>query len=123
MPLISRLECVIAGQTRRVLLVPGTATANAYGTAEALEHFRCNFGLNPAYRGEMENGGLRITGVDENEEVRVVELPGHPFFLAALFLPQLSSSPVAPHPLVVAFVRAAAAVRAGHAAPPRMGAV
>ena len=58
-----------------------------------------------------------MTGVDENGEVRVVELHTHPFFLATLFLPQLSSSPAAPHPLFVAFVEAAAAFRATQASP------
>jgi CTP synthase (UTP-ammonia lyase) len=37
-----------------------------------------------------------------------VELAGHHFFLATLFQPQLSSSPQKPHPLLTAFVRAAA---------------
>lgn len=41
-------------------------------------------------------------------EVRAVELPNHRFFLATLFQPQLSSTPDTAHPVVVAFLRAAA---------------
>jgi CTP synthase (UTP-ammonia lyase) len=37
----------------------------------------------------------------------LVELPGHPFYVATLFVPQASSTPDRPHPLVTAFVRAA----------------
>lgn len=109
LPLISRLECTIAGQTRIVRLTPGTATARAYGRKEATEAFRCNFGLNPDHRATILRRPLRLAGVDDNGEVRVVELDGHPFFVAALYLPQLSSTPAAPHPLVTAYLRAAAA--------------
>jgi CTP synthase (UTP-ammonia lyase) len=44
----------------------------------------------------------------EHGEARAVELYAHPFFVATLFQPQLSSSPDKPHPLVTAFVKAAA---------------
>ena len=109
MPLISRLECSITGQARTVRLLPGTTTVRAYGREEAEEAFRCNFGLNPKYRVRILSGPLRVAGVDDNGEVRVVELANHPFFVATLFLPQLSSMPAAPHPLIVAYLRAAAA--------------
>jgi CTP synthase (UTP-ammonia lyase) len=109
--LISRLECAVAGQRRGVRLLPGTITASAYGSQETVEEFRCNFGLNPEYREQVEKGGLQVTGLDENGEVRIVELRGHLFFVATLFLPQHSSHPGAPHPLFLAFVKAAAAFR------------
>lgn len=53
-----------------------------------------------------------MSGVGEAGEIRVVELPDHPFFLATLFLPQARSSAAAPHPLLAGYpaaVRAAAA--------------
>lgn len=109
MPLISRLECRIAGETRTVRLLPGSASVHAYGREEAEEAFRCHFGLNPKYRLKVLTDPLRVAGVDDNGEVRVVELSNHPFFVATLFLPQLASTPTAPHPLIVAYLRAAAA--------------
>ena len=112
MLLISRLECSIAGQTRTVRITPGTRTARAYGREEAQEAFRCNFGLNPRYREKILSEPLRVAGVDDDGEVRVVELANHRFFVATLFLPPLSSTPAAPHPLVVAYLRAAAAFHA-----------
>jgi CTP synthase (UTP-ammonia lyase) len=42
----------------------------------------------------------------------VIELPDHSFFVATLFVPQTSSSPASPHPLVLSLVEAAQA-RAG----------
>ena len=111
MPLISRLECSIAGQTRTVRITPGTTTVRAYGREEAEEAFRCNFGLNPKYRAQILGGPLRVAGVDDDGEVRIVELVNHPFFVATLFLPQLSSTLAAPHPLIVAYLQVAAAFR------------
>jgi CTP synthase (UTP-ammonia lyase) len=103
--LISRLECVIAGRIRPVRLTAGTITAAAYGRDEAIEQFRCSFGLNPSYRDEILKEPLRVAGVDENGEVRIVELGGHPFFIATLFLPQLSSELSKPHSLILAYLR------------------
>jgi CTP synthase (UTP-ammonia lyase) len=33
-------------------------------------------------------------------------LAGHPFFVGTLFIPQLSSRPESPHPLIAAFIKA-----------------
>jgi CTP synthase (UTP-ammonia lyase) len=37
-----------------------------------------------------------------------VELADHSYFIATLFVPQLSSNPSGPHPLVLDWLRAAA---------------
>jgi CTP synthase (UTP-ammonia lyase) len=55
-----------------------------------------------------------MTAVDEQGEVRAVELPEHPFFLATLFQPERSAlAGNRPHPLIAAFVEAARAHAAG----------
>jgi CTP synthase (UTP-ammonia lyase) len=108
-PLINRLVCSLVGQTQTIRLTRGTKVHHAYGVEEASEAFRCNLGLNPAYRAIMLSGPLQCSGVDREDEVRVVELTSHQFFIATLFLPQLASSPAAPHPLLRAYLRAAVA--------------
>ncbi|MBI4766535.1 MAG: hypothetical protein HY787_18365 [Deltaproteobacteria bacterium] len=105
--LISRLTCAITGQTRKIKLIPRTKSAEAYERDETSEQFRCNFGLNPAFRDRLFKGPLQVSGVDENGEVRIVEIVDHPFFIGTLFLPQLSSTPSEPHPLVRSFLKAA----------------
>ncbi len=45
------------------------------------------------------------SGVGPDGEVRMIELPGHPFFLATLFVPQMTSTTETPHPLIVDFLR------------------
>ena len=57
----------------------------------------------------VAGGALDITGVDQQGEARIVELKKHYFFVATLFLPQLSSFPEMPHPLIMAYLRAAMA--------------
>lgn len=109
---ITALNCSLRGRQMSVTLVPGTLAASAYPTATTAERYYCDFGLNPACRDQIAGGGLTVSGVDQDGEVRIVELPGHRFFLATLFVPQTSSGPGHPHPLLSAFVTAAAHDRA-----------
>ena len=85
----------------------GLAGGELYGVPEATESFYCNFGVDPEYARLLEPGGLIVTGVSSDGEVRIVELPKHPFFLATLFIPQMRSTLAKPHPLVAGFVAAA----------------
>jgi CTP synthase (UTP-ammonia lyase) len=105
---ITALECSLAGMTMAVRLHSGTLAATAYRAAETTESYYCRFGLNADYLGALENGGLSVSGVDQDGEVRVIELPTHPFFIATLFVPQMASTDQSPHPLVSAFVAACA---------------
>ena len=108
---ISKLSCSLVGETQAVHITPGTMTFHAYGKEKVTEQFNCNYGLNEKYRNEIKKGELKIVGVDNNGEARIVELSNHRFFIATLFLPQLSSTSVLPHPLIVAYLRAAIAFR------------
>lgn len=107
---VDKLACSLVGQAHAVQIVPGTRTHGAYGVERAVERFRCTYGLNPLYREAFEGKPLQVVGTDESGEVRVVELPAHRFFIATLFLPQLTSSTDTPHPLILAYLRAATAL-------------
>jgi CTP synthase (UTP-ammonia lyase) len=104
---ISELSCSLAGKTMEVRLEGDSRAARCYGQTDALEQYYCNFGLNPEHQRRLHEGGLRIVGVDQDGEARVLELPDHPFYIATLFVPQLSSSAASPHPLIVSYLRAA----------------
>ncbi len=106
---ITPLSCSLAGRDMSVDLVEGTRAAEAYGHLTATEHYYCNFGLNPDYVESIVEAGLVVTGTDQDGEQRILELPDHRFFVATLFVPQTSSAPRSPHPLVAALVAAAAA--------------
>jgi CTP synthase (UTP-ammonia lyase) len=62
--------------------------------------------VNPEYARRVEEGGLRVSGTGPAGELRIVELPDHPFFLATLFLPQARSSAAAPHPPLTGYASA-----------------
>ncbi len=95
-----------------IAIVPDTLAHRAYGSDRTEEDFTCNYELNPAYADTLTGGGLRISGTSEDGGAHVVELPDHPCYLATGFLPQLRSAPGRPHPLIAAFLRAAAGGRA-----------
>lgn len=105
---VTTLACSLAGQDHPVTLIAGTRAAALYRAHDTIEPFFCNYGLNPAYREQLEQHGLVVSGVGEDGQVRILELPGHPFFFAALYVPQARSTPERPHPLVAAFMAAAA---------------
>ncbi|MGO9254760.1 MAG: glutamine amidotransferase-related protein [Bryobacteraceae bacterium] len=100
MPLISPLGCALLGVKARVRLSPGSILRKAYGKPETVEEYRCSFGLNGRYRRLLEGQHLMVTAVDDQDEIRAVELDGHPFFVATLFQPELGAQP---NPLVQAF--------------------
>jgi CTP synthase (UTP-ammonia lyase) len=104
---ITPLSCSLRGRSMTLQLRPGSQVAACYGSSTATEQYYCNFGVDPARLAQLQSGPLQITGSDAEGEVRVVELPGHPFFIGTLFVPQARSRAGAPHPLVSAFVRAA----------------
>ena len=108
---ISELACSLVGQAQTVRIMPNTLSRQVYGKEETIEEFRCSYGLNPEYRDKIGASGLQVAGVGPDGEVRMVELSDHRFFVATLFLPQLSSSPDRPHRLIVAYLQAAAAFR------------
>ncbi|HTB20516.1 MAG TPA: hypothetical protein VK708_20475 [Bryobacteraceae bacterium] len=104
---ITPLSCSLVGRTMEVAIQPGSKAAVACQATRSLEQFYCNFGLNPEYQDQLERNGLRITGHDQNDEARIVELESHPFFVGTLFVPQARSMPGKPHPLVLEFCRSA----------------
>jgi len=105
--LISKLTCSLVGQERNVRIVPDSLAHRIYTKNEAREIFACNYGLNPAFEDKIRTKELRVSGYDEDGTARIIELPGHPFFMATLFVPQVLSQSRKPHPLVVAYLEAA----------------
>jgi len=104
---VSALSCSLVGQTMSVRLQPGSRAAGFYGQDEISEQYYCNFGLNPAHQARLDRGGLRVVGTDRDGEARVLELPDRRFYIATLFVPQLTSRADCPHPLITAYLRAA----------------
>jgi CTP synthase (UTP-ammonia lyase) len=114
---LTRLPCSLVGKTLKIQLMPDSVAGRAYGQSHADERYYCNFGLNEAYRGELQSSGIKITGIEAGEAdaqgaVRIVEVADHPFFVGTLFVPQTRSSAASPHPLITEFLRSAATSQA-----------
>jgi CTP synthase (UTP-ammonia lyase) len=103
---ITQLACSLAGREMELTFSSGSRVAEIYGATSAIEQYYCNFGVNPDYVALLQSGALKITGSDSEGEIRVIELPDHPFFVGTLFVPQISSTAEQPHPLVTAFMKA-----------------
>lgn len=102
------------GGTMRLGLYPcvlqaGTIAAKAYGLRKVEERHRHRFEFNNDYRDQFAENGMVYSGLSPDKNlVEIVELKGHPFMLGTQFHPEFLSRPTRPHPLFLAFVRAAA---------------
>jgi CTP synthase (UTP-ammonia lyase) len=89
----------------KIKVNPDSLASSIYQCSEIEEEFNCNYELDPAYQSLMEDKGMCVTGVGENEEARIVELSDHCFFLATAFQPHFSSEKGKPHPLILAYLK------------------
>ena len=85
----------------------GTLARATYGSAEVMERHRHRYEFNNTYLDRMSAAGLRFSGRSVDGLVEVIELPGHPWFLAVQFHPEFQSTPRDGHPLFTGFIRAA----------------
>ncbi|MEO3747569.1 hypothetical protein [Plantactinospora sp. B5E13] len=116
--LVEALSCSLVGREGTVLTTPGTLAERVLGTSRSQERYHCSYGINRSYLRTLEEYGLRLSGFDADGDLRIAELPGHPFFLATLFQPELAGDGAVPHPAIRAFAAAAAVRAEGHTARP-----
>ncbi|MCL2562334.1 MAG: CTP synthase [Rikenellaceae bacterium] len=80
----------------------------AYGRELISERHRHRYEFNSVYADEFERGGMRLVGVNPDTNlVEVVEIDDHPWFVGVQYHPEYQSTVKNPHPLFVAFVKAA----------------
>ena len=100
------------GGTMRLGLYPcvlqeGSISAKAYDLPQVQERHRHRFELNNAYREDLQQNGMRFSGISpDGRLVEIAELVDHPFMVGTQFHPEFLSRPNRPHPLFVAFLRA-----------------
>ncbi len=94
-------------------LKAGSMGARIYNEEAISERHRHRYEVNPAYFSALEEAGMCISGRSAGGELaEMVELVDHPYFLACQFHPEFKSRPLEPHPLFVAFIKAALEARA-----------
>ena len=96
-----------------VQLRVNSRVAKLYGAFVVNERHRHRFEFNNVYRDQFENAGFHFTGTSpDGTLVELIELEGHPFFVACQFHPEFHSKPNAPHPLFKGFISATQAYTA-----------
>ena len=89
-------------------LKEGSLAASVYGELEIHERHRHRYEFNNDYREALTDAGLSLSGLSpDGHLVEIVELPGHPWFVAGQFHPELKSRPNKAHPLFRGFIGAA----------------
>ena len=105
------------GGTMRLGAQPAILTADslahrAYQSESISERHRHRYEFNNLYRQQFEAQGMKFSGTSpDGQLVEIVELPGHPWFLAVQFHPEFKSKPTKAQPLFAGFIEAAIARR------------
>ena len=92
------------------VIEPGTLAAKLYKSTKISERHRHRYELSYDSEGRraLEKAGLKVSGTSpDGKLVEIVELPGHPYFIACQFHPEFKSRPTEPHPLFEGLVRSA----------------
>src|SRR6187402_2716509 len=86
----------------------GSKVAEIYGSTEISERHRHRYEVNTAYKGRLEQHGMRFCGMSPDGILpEIIEYADHPWFIGVQYHPELKSRPFAPHPLFASFVEAA----------------
>ncbi len=89
-------------------LIAGSKVSEVYGSDEIVERHRHRYEVNNHYVEQLEKAGLSFTGLSEDKKlVEIIENKDHPWFIAAQFHPEFTSTPRDGHPLFEGFVAAA----------------
>ena len=79
-----------------------------YGTKLINERHRHRYEYNNMFKAQLEKAGMKATGINpETGLVEIIEIPSHPWFVGVQYHPEYKSTVANPHPLFVAFVKAA----------------
>jgi CTP synthase len=90
------------------VLADGSHAREAYGQERISERHRHRYEFNNVYRQQFAAHGFGFSGTSpDGKLVEIIELPGHPWFLAVQFHPEFKSKPTAAQPLFAAFIGAA----------------
>jgi CTP synthase len=89
-------------------LKEGSIVEQVYNLKQIVERHRHRYEYNDDYREQLESKGMIATGINPDTGlVEIIEIPSHPWFVGVQYHPEYKSTVASPHPLFVAFVKAA----------------
>ena len=90
------------------VLQKGSKAYQAYGQEHIQERHRHRYEFNNDFKDRYEAAGMKCVGINpESDLVEIVEIPTLKWFVGTQFHPEYGSTVLNPHPLFVAFVKAA----------------
>jgi len=90
----------------------GTKAYSVYGAVDISERHRHRFEFNNTYRDVLKEAGVEFSGLSpDGHLVEIMELKGHPWFVACQFHPEFKCRPLKPHPLFRGFIKAVLSVK------------
>ena len=98
--------CVLKSGSLAAKLYGATATTSS--TISERHRHRYELAYESEARKQLEAAGMKVSGLSpDGKLVEIVELPGHPYFIASQFHPEFKSRPTTPHPLFNGLIKAA----------------
>ena len=89
-------------------LIKGSNAQKIYGANKVIERHRHRYEVNNKLISKIEEAGLFVSGrSNDGSLVEMIEIPGHPWFIACQFHPEFTSTPRDGHPLFEGFIKAA----------------
>ena len=89
-------------------LINGSNAQKIYGANKVIERHRHRYEVNNKLISKIEEAGLFVSGrSNDGSLVEMIEIPGHPWFVACQFHPEFTSTPRDGHPLFEGFIKAA----------------
>ena len=89
-------------------LIKGSNVQKIYGASKVIERHRHRYEVNNKLISKIEEAGLFVSGrSNDGSLVEMIEIPGHPWFVACQFHPEFTSTPRDGHPLFEGFIKAA----------------
>lgn len=89
-------------------LKDNSIASRIYKKKNIKERHRHRYEFNNVYKEQIEAAGMKATGLNPDTGlVEIIELTEHPWFVGVQYHPEYKSTVANPHPLFVAFVKAA----------------
>lgn len=89
-------------------LAEGSIAHEVYQSKTIKERHRHRYEFNNKYKAQIEAAGMKATGINpETGLVEIIEIPANNWFVGVQYHPEYKSTVANPHPLFVAFVKAA----------------
>jgi CTP synthase (UTP-ammonia lyase) len=104
---LTKLPAASVRRRRPIDVDRNSPLASIYRRNTVLERFYGSFGVNPKVERRLEKAGLVSMASDSFGNYKVGGIIDHPFFYGTLFIPQMRSTKMTPHPLVTTFLKAA----------------